>query len=239
MIDCNEARLLLDAYFDSELELASTAKMNEHLAGCAGCKLALDRLQALRNRLTPAVFQLATPAEIRRLRLGALRRRWWKAGALTLTAIAAGVLAAIWLPWASSQPDVRELVDAHVRSLSGNHLIDVASTDQHAVKPWFQGKVNFAPDVVDLSAKGFELVGGRLDVLKGKPAAAIVYKRRSHYLNVWVARGARAEAQAGPSYRVLDGFRIAHWTASGLDHWVVSDMASEEFELFCGYLREH
>src|SRR5439155_14052987 len=117
------------------------------------------------------------------------RRPWAWSGAF---AAAAAALVIMLLPagWMRRPADERELVDAHIRSLMTSHLVDVPSSDRHTVKPWFQGKLNFSPDVPDLAAEGFVLSGGRLDALDGAPAAAIVYRRREHVINVFVSPGA-------------------------------------------------
>ena len=114
-------------------------------------------------------------------------------------------------------------MSAHVRSLQGEHLTDVQTSDQHTVKPWFNGKVDVAPPVVDLTAQGFTLIGGRLDYLDGKAVASIVYRRRTHVINLFIAQGAPSEPQDAKIDKV-QGFNIRRWNAQGLEFWAVSDI---------------
>jgi anti-sigma factor RsiW len=155
--------------------------------------------------------------------------------------IAAGLLVAAFVGWsaASLRPigslepttaTTNQLVDAHVRSLLPNHLMDVVSTDRHTVKPWFAGKTDIAPPVVDLTDKGFPLLGGRLDYVDGHSAAVLVYGRRLHTINVFVWRTGNAEPRDG-SFEVR-GHSLLHWSSGGLSYWAVSDAAEPELEAF-------
>lgn len=131
---------------------------------------------------------------------------------------------------AAREAIVAELVDNHVRSLIGDHLTDVRSTDQHTVKPWFAGKIDFAPRVIDLTAQGFPLIGGRVDYIGGRAAAALVYGRRRHFVNlfVWPA----TSADVGAKSRQYNGYSLLHWTTPGFSYWAVSDAAASELEAF-------
>jgi anti-sigma factor RsiW len=156
--------------------------------------------------------------------------------------IAAGFLVAAFVGWgvASMRPigglapattaTTNQLVDAHVRSLLPNHLLDVVSTDRHTVKPWFAGKTDIAPPVVDLTDKGFPLIGGRLDYVDGHSAAVLVYGRRLHTINVFVWRSGTSEPRDG-SFEVR-GHSLLHWSNGGLSYWAVSDAAEPELEAF-------
>jgi len=156
---------------------------------------------------------------------------------------AAGILIAFLAGWminnsirsrqqasAASEAMVAELVDNHVRSLIGDHLTDVRSTDQHTVKPWFNGKIDFAPRVVDLASQGFPLIGGRVDYIRGHTAAALVYGRRKHFVNVfiWPAGG----ADAGETTQGYNGYSLLHWVAEGLSYWAVTDASPVDLEAF-------
>jgi anti-sigma factor RsiW len=124
-----------------------------------------------------------------------------------------------------------EVMNAHLRSLQEGHAMDVVSTDQHTVKPWFTGKVSFAVPVRDFAAEGFPLAGGRLELLDGRPAAALVYRRRAHVLNLFV-QDAPGAASASPERARSRGYGCWRWTQGGLRFWLVGDVAEDELELF-------
>jgi anti-sigma factor RsiW len=131
------------------------------------------------------------------------------------------------------QKVVGDVVSAHLRSLQGDHLIDVQSTDQHTVKPWFNGRLDVAPPVVDLTAQGFTLIGGRLDYLDGRPVATVVYKRRAHVINLFVKTGdAKAAPARTAAIETLQGFNVWRWSYSDLSFWAVSDINTEELQEF-------
>jgi anti-sigma factor RsiW len=155
--------------------------------------------------------------------------------------IAAGLIIAAFAGWgigslrpigsaASTDKTTNELVDAHVRSLLPGHLMDVVSTDRHTVKPWFTGKTDIAPPVVDLSDRGFPLLGGRLDYVDGHSAATLAYGRRLHTINLFVWRSAGGEPADG-SFMVR-GYSLLHWTNGGLSYWAISDAALSELQAF-------
>jgi anti-sigma factor RsiW len=156
---------------------------------------------------------------------------------------AAGIVVAFFVGWtanksmqsnpeasASSNALVAELVDNHVRSLIGDHLTDIRSTDQHTVKPWFAGKIDFAPRVVDLTAKGFPLLGGRVDYVHGHTTAALVYGRRRHVVNVFIWPAGASDM--GAQSRAYNGYSLLHWVADGLSYWALTDAAAADLEAF-------
>ncbi|HXD41313.1 MAG TPA: anti-sigma factor [Ramlibacter sp.] len=162
--------------------------------------------------------------------------RWVPVGA----SFACGALVAIGVvtyrePGDDEQLD-RQVVASHVRSLMADHLTDVASTDQHTVKPWFTGKLDYAPPVVDLAQQGFPLAGGRLDYLQDRPVAALVYRRRGHTINVFVlpAREARSPAS---TRAMRHGYQVAEWEGAGMRFWAVSDISGEEMALFTAAMK--
>ena len=128
-----------------------------------------------------------------------------------------------------------ELIASHVRSLLGTHLVDVVSSDQHTVKPWFNGKVDFAPEVRDLAAKGFPLVGGRLDYLHGRTVVALVYRRNKHPINLFI-EPAPTKANTTPSTLTQRGYNLVHWTRDGMIYWAVSDLNTTELRQFASEL---
>jgi anti-sigma factor RsiW len=131
---------------------------------------------------------------------------------------------------AASNETANALVDTHIRSLLPGHLLDVVSTDRHTVKPWFAGKTDIAPAVVDLTESGFPLLGGRLDYVDGHSAAALVYGRRQHTINVFVWRSAPGDPPAG-SFSAR-GYSLLHWTKDGLTYWAVTDASPADLQAF-------
>jgi anti-sigma factor RsiW len=144
-----------------------------------------------------------------------------------VSALAATGLVAIVLRNDGEQRIASDVVSAHLRSLQAGHLTDVLSSDQHTVKPWFNGRLDVAPPVIDLTAQGFTLIGGRLDTIDGRAIGAIVYRRRTHVINLFVAQAASAEPHAA-RIETMQGFNIRRWSERGLNYWAVSDLGVEE-----------
>jgi anti-sigma factor RsiW len=150
------------------------------------------------------------------------------------TALSAAIAASLVIGVIRTDQDQRVLGDvfsAHVRSLQADHLTDVQTSDQHTVKPWFNGRVDVAPPVVDLTAQGFTLIGGRLDYIDGRAVASIVYRRRAHMINLFVIPGA-ASADHGAKLETMQGFNIQRWSAQGLEFFAISDINAEELNEF-------
>jgi anti-sigma factor RsiW len=162
----------------------------------------------------------------------ALRRYSW-VGAAAAAVLFLAIIVKDVLPPGSSAGEVtaREVVDEHLRSLTGNHLTDVLSSNQHTVKPWFDGRLDFTPPVKDLGQEGFPLVGGRLDYLDNRPVAALVYRRRQHIVNLFIAPAEHAP-DARPTSQARAGYNIAHWTKSGMTYWAVSSVSAAELGKF-------
>jgi anti-sigma factor RsiW len=148
-----------------------------------------------------------------------------------MSAIAATGLVAIVLRNDDQQRIESEIVSAHLRSLQAGHLIDVVSTDQHTVKPWFNGKLDVSPPVIDLTAQGFTLIGGRLDYVDARAIGAVVYRRRQHVINLFVAQTANTERHAAKT-DTIQGFNIRRWGERGLNFWAVSDIGADELNEF-------
>jgi anti-sigma factor RsiW len=244
-VNCTEIGPLLHGYADGELDLVRSLEVEQHLQECSACAAALGRQQALGRALREeALYHRAPPRLARRVR-SALRQEHRPRAALRplglppLVAAASLALAALlaWvvvrvLPVSSAEDQViHEVVSAHVRSLLADHLFDVASTDEHTVKPWFKGRVDFSPPVKQLAAEGYPLKGGRLDYLDNRNVAALVYQRRRHVINlfIWPAAGA---ADTGPRALTRQGYHLFRWTSGGLTYWAVSDLNEDELREF-------
>ena len=236
MTACPDQELLLGGLVDGELDAANTAMVEAHVARCDGCREELERLQAIRNLLAADSVRQAVPDALVR-RIAALpelseqapRRHalppWLVPGAAG--ALAASLALATITPLTSASVVDEQLVSSHVRSLQPGHLTDVQTTSQHIVKPWFNGRIDFAPPVPELATQGFPLAGGRLDSIEGKTVAAIVYRRRLHTVNLYVWPG------DGPvRRRTEEGFAIDQWNDGGLHFAAVSDIGPAELDQF-------
>jgi anti-sigma factor RsiW len=247
-VKCDEARPLLDPYVDDELAEAERAALREHVEGCAECgpeAAAIERLRADIRRAAPAH---RAPQALRPQIRSALRREAGGASAMARApgwlAYAASILIAVaigsggtWLMTGERQQSGigDELIDSHLRSLLADHLTDVASSDKHTVKPWFAGRTDVAPPGVDLAAQGFPLVGGRLDLIAGKPVPALVYRAGKHVINLFVLPVGAADRSATLTRR---GYTVHHWSQGDLGYWAVSDAAPDEFAKFESAFRE-
>lgn len=228
--DCGKL-LLLQAELDGELDAAQSAELAAHRVDCPVCQRNGAFLASARQVLRGATYHRASPDLVRAVasHIGAEqplpRRRvsfpWQGLAGFGAGAALAAAIVLAFLP-AGPPALVSALVDDHVRALQPGHLMDVISTNQHTVKPWFDGKLDFAPPVKDLTAAGFPLLGGRLDYLHGRAVAVLVYGRGKHLLDVfvWPVSGAAAE----PAYATRDGYHIVHWTADGMSFSAVSDL---------------
>ena len=245
--DCDKV-LLVQAEFDGELDAAEAATLAAHRQHCPACQAAAAALQRARLLLIDNGLYEPAPDDVRRrvmarlaaayppapTPLWALRSRmraWWSAGiGFGLGAVCAAVLAL--LITAPSGPDLtQELVASHIRALQPGHLEDVVSTDRHTVKPWFDGRLDFAPSVKDLKNVGFPLKGGRLDYVDGHPVAALVYQRDKHIIDLYIWPGAQGE-RSSPQIAEYHGYNIVHWRWGGMSFWAVSDVEPAQLHDF-------
>jgi anti-sigma factor RsiW len=238
-VSCPSMPELLHAYADGELDPMHTLEVEQHLQGCPACSRACDEIRALSASLQAGLPRFEPPGDLQPRIRAALRQgerrsipSRWVALAASLAVLALGLLGAGLLYLSPSAHDrlVREVIASHIRSQMADHLLDVPSTDRHTVKPWFQGKLDFAPTVADLSADGFVLAGGRMDYVNGKPAAALVYRRRQHVINLlaWPTE----EADTQPQGDARQGFHVVRWRQGGLSWWAVSDLDAGELMKF-------
>lgn len=246
---CDEAKILLHALIDGELDAGHAREVEAHIAGCASCTaefaayrtmreaiasadLRYTATASLRQRLDAALAQ-PSPAPVSNVTPLASRRSVLRGFALgsAVSALAATGLFAIVLRNDDQQLIESEIVSAHLRSLQPGHLIDVVSTDQHTVKPWFNGKLDVSPPVIDLTAQGFTLIGGRLDYVDARAIGAVVYKRRAHVINLFVAQTS-STVRKPAKIETIQGFNIRSWSDRGLNYWAVSDIGVDELNEF-------
>jgi len=242
----------IDAELDGELDGAEARQLETHLAGCAACRRFREGRVALRAHLAAEMPVYPAPEHLRRTvqRAAATQRserrfapsvvaaRGWS-GALALAASLVIVALGSWQlarREAASDAMADQLLASHVRSLMPGHLTDVLSSDQHTVKPWFNGKLDYSPPVYDFVGQGYPLIGGRLDYVGGRPVAALVYGRRQHLINVyvWPARG----LGGGQVERTTQGYHMVHWILGDNDYWAVSDLGRAELDQFAALLRQ-
>ena len=242
MIDdtCEEMRLLVQADLDGELQSTEAARVSAHLERCAGSVELQRRLMALSDRVRRDSPRHTASAALRARIQAALppagrpdvrTRRAWVPGLSFGAGFAMAACLALFvlLPGATPLPNV--VVAAHVRALQPGHLLDVGSSDQHMVKPWFDGRLPFAPPVKDLAAAGFGLIGGRLDYLPGRTAAVLVYRGGPHVIDLFAWPGADTLSRLGGS-GARDGYNFQRWTADGMSFWAVSDLNAAELADF-------
>jgi len=224
----------LDAYVDRELDAETDAAVRAHLSGCGRCMERVAERHAL-IRLVQSAPYCEAPAALRAA-IGGQASRSRALRRVMAGAAAAAVLLAALVPvrvlMRSGRSAVDDVVDGHVRALMADHLFDVRSTDQHTVKPWFTGRLDFSPPVVDLASIGFPLVGGRVDYLQGHPVAALVYQRRQHVINLFIAPADDGGAPSAPASQSRRGFQVRHWDVQGMSYWAVSDLNEAELADF-------
>jgi anti-sigma factor RsiW len=244
-MNCQQIQKLIHAHHDGELDAANTLQVDEHLADCPRCFSATRQLSALRGALQNAELRFTAPAELRRTISAAVEQSekseretifsqpWFQRSGWAVAAVLLIACFVVFHLTSARNEDrlIADLTASHVRSLMVNHLTDVASTDQHTVKPWFDGKLDFAPPVKDLRESGFPLLGGRLDFIEGHSAAALVYGRQKHFLNLFVWP-ATSPSPANLRATQRNGYNVIQWSDGRMSFSVISDLNEPELREF-------
>ena len=239
-----ELELQLDAYVDGELEPGDARELETHLKQCGDCARLHEARVALSAAIRQQVPALRAPdvlrSRVRATLRGAAGTRGaarWLALAASLTVVAVGSWR-LALSRAGEDALAGQVLASHVRSLMPGHLTDVVSSDQHTVKPWFNGKLDFSPPVYDFAGRGFPLIGGRLDYVGGRPVAALVYGRRQHLINVLLWPATRGSVGGPPSVATRQGYHLLQWTTPDYAYWVVSDLGLTELRDFAQLVQQ-
>ncbi|HXU35685.1 MAG TPA: anti-sigma factor [Blastocatellia bacterium] len=247
-MSCEQNQELINAYVDGELDLVHSLDLERHLRDCQACSKSHAGLLALRAAVQ-GVYQEA-PADLQKHVVSALRKDQ-KSEARTIAvpwrsvAFASSIALLVLLSWgayrilsgpSSDEMLAHEVVSSHIRSLMSDHLTDVPSSDQHTVKPWFNGKLDFSPPVIDLDDHDFTLVGGRLDYVSDRPVAALVYQRRMHMVNlfIWPSTDKSSDADQVSTFQ---GYNTVYWKQSDMNCWAVSDLNMDELREFTKLLK--
>jgi anti-sigma factor RsiW len=250
-MNCRECHDFIDAYIDNELDVAAAIMVKQHLRDCPQCQQLLESRKVVGALLRDPQVRFEVPDSLRRkiqaalpvtassAKSGSDRRSVipWFYVPLALAAVFAVLLGLVFLyQWTTldrSRGDVlaKEVISNHVRSLLATHLLDVPSTDQHTVKPWFDGKLKFSPPVQDFADRGFRLIGGRLDYLNGREVAALVYQRNKHIINLYIWPSESGSNAPGQSF-TKDGYNVLHWGRDGFEFWAVSDVNAVDLRAF-------
>jgi anti-sigma factor RsiW len=247
-----EKVLLVQAELDGELDAAQAAALAAHRGECPVCQAAVIQLARARALIGEGLYepmpedlrarilsQIAAAAPVHRpldwVRARGFAPSFWRRWWISATSFGVGAACAAAIALLVFAPGVNSLTEqvvaGHIRSLQPGHLEDVPSSDRHTVKPWFDGRIDFAPPVKDLAAVGFPLKGGRLDYLGGRPVAALVYQRDKHVINLFVWP-TTARAEGLPEAPDHQGYNIVHWTANSMALWAVSDLEASQLREF-------
>jgi anti-sigma factor RsiW len=244
----DQIRSLVHSYADGELDAANIRLVEHHLQSCGDCRAAEQAIRSLRTALANSAPAFRAPVSLRKKIRADLGRetstesrrqisRSWLSFALG-TACAVLLLGFVFSQsyrGASRNAIADQVVANHVRSLLATHLVDVPSSDQHTVKPWFDGKVDFAPEVHDFATQGFSLVGGRLDYLDGKTVVALVYRCHQHPINLFISP-APGRSDSSPEAMARRGYNLIHWTRGEMSYWAVSNLNAAELGQFASHV---
>lgn len=254
-MNCKDVQEKIEVYLDRELTLSDQRDFEGHLNDCANCQLMLDNVRLLNDSIKKIDYVKAPFSLRRKIKSdlkditgedGVIYNKYqlfgFAAGSAVLASIVVWGVMAFMISSTIQTQLISELTEAHVRSLMVDHATDITTSDNHTVKPWFSGKLDFSPKVLNLKNDGFELIGGRLDYLRvddthKQPAAALIYKRRSHYINVFIYRDESTKKitqlkNTSLSNKQNQSYNLISWQAQDLNYWVVSDLNADELKQF-------
>lgn len=242
-MNCTEARSRIAAYVDDELDALECTRLDAHVSGCRACQHERTQQVFMSQEVRRELTRFRAPAGLHRrvresLHSSEARRTetWWQRlrwpALVPVAGVALATLATVNVAFLASLPSEEDRVaanvlDSHLRALISSRAIDVVSSDQHTVKPWYAGKLDFSPPVTDYGAQGFALVGGRIDYVEGRSVAALVYQHRKHFVDafIWPAAGSSSKVPASLERR---GYNLVHWTRDGMTYWLASDLETAE-----------
>ena len=242
MSACLDRATALHVMLDGELDSLASADLERHIGQCEGCRAEFDRLEDLRLLFAQQQLGYRAPQRLRDTVVAMLpperpspsvvrRTAWPWLGGGVIGALAASLALLVTVPQVSEGRLDDELIAAHVRSLQAFHLTDIATSNQHVVKPWFNGRIDFAPPVVELAPQGFPLIGGRLDYIGKRDVAALVYQRRLHRINLFIRPAPALVTPLTYSAR-RQSYNLVRWESGGLEFWAVSDVDLADLESF-------
>jgi anti-sigma factor RsiW len=250
-VNCHEVHNLIDGYIDDELDLVSNLDIEQHLQTCPECGRLYRNRQTLQTLVHTSPLSHKAPAHLEKRIRSSLRQASQPGFPRRKTAFALlGVAAVLLIALVTTLSIIRNVsapsadesltqavLDSHIRSLMVNHLVDVRSTDEHTVKPWFDGKLDYSPVVIDLAQQGYPLVGGRLDYLDNRPVAALIYQHETHVINLFTWPAASASADSPVTTVTRQGYHMMTWTKSGMVYWAVSDIEESKLQTFVQLLQ--
>jgi anti-sigma factor RsiW len=246
-MNCAQAQTYIECYVDEQLDPVTSARVEEHLHQCAGCQRALARLSSLRSLIKEAVPYHTAPDRLSKEIRDRINRERGISGSkagfawlqwLRPVALVAATAVVTWLVALQLQSAPKterlasQIITSHARSTVTGHVTDVVSSEGHTVKPWLSSKLDFSPPVVDLSAAGFALVGGRLDYLDNRPVSVVVYRRRQHVIDLFVWPESEAPRTTPSQVVSRQGYQVLHWTGGGMTFWAISDLNAGEMKIF-------
>jgi len=250
-MDCTQIQNLVSPYIDSQLAAEKAAELERHLETCEACRTLVNAERRISAAIRHQGERFRAPAHLKARILSEIdrksRRSAWNdlrmlgagwnpvalAASLLLTVLASSAVTSTYLANSSASRGhealMQEVVAGQIRSLMAEHLTDVASSDQHTVKPWFNGKLDFSPPVSDLTAEGFPLVGGRLDYLDRRQVAVLVYRHRQHVINLFIWP---EDGEEQPTFAAQQGYNVVYYKHAGMEFWAVSDLNIADLKEF-------